>query len=625
MFGPIFTSAALTVSAIAALAANAAHADDDQSIDTLTVTAHRIKTSAVPKLDRIEQQAIERRGRYNGPDVLEVLPGFAVSRNGAFGSQAQVRVRGSEANHLQVLVDGIEMNDPAIGSEYDFAHLNLVGVQTIEFLPGAQSALFGSDAVAGVLNLRTVPNERTRRVEVGGGSFDTWQARAHLADRLAQGHYSLALSSYDTEGTNTATTGDEKDGYENRHAHFNGGFNRGVWRSNLVLRYTDTEAEFDPAPFPISVPVDGDERFDHEEFAAKVEIGADLLDGRWQPQLSVSYLDTDNETRTDGRIVNTTGGKRLRFALQHHFRLSERHAVTGILEHEEEEFAQTGAPSFFGNPNQTQDIAAQSVALEHIGRFGDLSTAISARYDDNDDFDAAISYRVAARYRLNQRAEVYAAAGTSIKNPTFYERFGFTPDTFVGNPDLDPEENRHLSAGVAWTGTRWSASATYFNDKLRDEIDGFVFDPGSGGFTAQNIDDDSKREGVELQATARLGSVDLSGGYTYLDAQDRDGVDELRRPRHSGHLQLGRGFAGDRGYLQVGGVFVGEQIDTDFRSFTPVALDAYSRVHLTLDYELTRNLRIGGRLENALDEETEDLFMFRAPGRAAFLTLAAEI
>ena len=596
-----------------------------EDVDTLTVTAHRIATIAVPKVDRIDAAQIERRDHFIGPDVLETLPGFAVSRNGAFGSQAQIRVRGAEANHLQVLVDGIEINDPAIGSEYDFAHLNLAGVEAIEFLPGAQSALWGSDALAGVLNLRTTPQARERSISVTGGSFDTWQARARLADVLERGHYALALSSYDTDGTNTAFTGDEDDGYENQHAHFNGGIEQGVWRGELVLRYTDTRGEFDPTPFPGFVPVDGDQRFDHEEFASKIAIGAELLDGRWQPELAVTYLETDNENRANGAVTSTTAGKRVRISLQHHFEINAQHAITGILEHEAEDFEQTGTASIFGDPNQTQEISAQSVALEHIGRFGALSTAVSARFDSNDDFDDAFSFRLAGRYRIDEQWQAFAALGTAIKNPSFFERFGFTPDTFIGNPDLQPECNRHWSLGVSWLGEQWSVTATYFNDQLQDEINGFVFDAAGGGFTADNIDADSDRQGVELQATGQLGALDISAGYTYLDAEDPSGIREQRRPRHSGHAQIGWAFAADKGYLQIGGTFVGAQLDTDFGTFSPVELDAYNRVHASASYQLTPALRIRARVENLLDEETTDVFGFRAPKRGGFVTLSAQL
>ena len=618
----------LCVLTLAVFSPSPGNAQTDASgddIDTLTVTAHRISTTAVPKIDLIDAQQIERRGRYNGPDSLEVLPGFAISRNGAFGSQAQVRVRGSEANHLQVLVDGIEVNDPAIGSEYDFAHLNLVGVQSLEFLPGAQSALWGSDAVAGVLQLRTTPQRQVRHVEAGGGSFGTRQARAHLADKLDNGHYSLALSTYDTDGTNTALSGGEEDGYDNQHVHLNTGFDHGRWTTEFVLRYTDSQSEFDPAPFPAFVPADGDRRFDHEELAGKIEVGTELLEGRWQPSLSLTYLETDNANRSDGVETDTTAGERLRVTLQQHFELNPQHAVTAVLEHEEEAFRQTGTASIFGDPNQRQDVSTQSIAVEHIGRFGALSTAASVRFDSNDDFDDAVSYRVAARYRVNESLEAFAAAGIAIKNPSFFERFGFTPDTFIGNPDLEPERNRHLSAGVTWGNADWRISATYFNDQLQDEINGFVFDAASGGFTADNIDEDSDRQGVELQARGRLGPLDVSAGYTYLDAEDPNGVREVRRPEHSGHIQIGANFAQDKGYVQVGSTFVGEQTDTDFGTFTTVDLDAYSRVHVNARYRLTPALEVSGRIENAFDDDTIDVFGFRAPKRGAFVTLTASL
>ncbi|MCZ6855960.1 MAG: TonB-dependent receptor plug domain-containing protein, partial [Gammaproteobacteria bacterium] len=323
-----------------------------ESIEEITVTAHRMPTASVPRIEILEREAIEQRGRSVGPDVLATLPGLAISRTGAFGGVTQIRVRGAEANHLQVLIDGIEVNDPAIGSEYAFAHLNLTGVERIEFLPGAQSALWGSDAVAGVLNLLTRPLGKRREMTITGGSFDTLQTRFQFANSTENGYYSLAASRYETDGTNISLTGTEDDGYDNTMFHFNGGLTGEKYGVQLVVRRTDSETETDPAPFPVSVPVDGDNRTDLKQTAAKLEVSADFMEGRWLQSLSVSYLKTENDNRMIGLVTDEVDGKRLKFGIKQHFRLNEHQTFTAILEREEEKFTQRGTPSFFGDPNQ---------------------------------------------------------------------------------------------------------------------------------------------------------------------------------------------------------------------------------------------------------------------------------
>lgn len=598
---------------------------DDTRIEEITVTAHRTPILAVPTVEVIAEQALEQRGRSVGPDVLATLPGLAISRNGAFGSQAQIRVRGAEANHLQVLVDGIEVNDPAIGSEYNFGNLNLTGIERIEYAPGAQSSLWGSDAVAGVLNLVSTPSRQRRELAVTSGSFNTWQAQATFADRTENGYYSIAGSFYDTHGTNNSLTGSEEDGFRSTNLHFTHGASLEHFSTELVLRFGDSKFDTDPAPFPISVPIDGDNRTDHTQWAAKVAVTANRDGKLWQPSLVLTFLDTENDNRVDGNLTDTVNGRRLRLSFKNHWQVSERQLWTAILEREEEKFDQTGTPSFFGDPNQSQDGTTDSLSVEHVGTWGKLRTAISARFDSNDDFEDAYSYRLAARYSIQPNLEAFAAIGTGIKNPSFYERFGFTPGNFAGNPDLDPEENQHTSIGIAFATSVHQLQLTLFKDVLKDEINGFVFTTTPGVFTASNLDDDSDRQGAELQASTQLGGFDISAGYTYLDAEDPNGQVELRRPEHSGHLQIGRQFAGERGYLQVGSIFTGEQVDTDFRTFSPVTLDNYNRVHLNASYAATDKLTFKARLENALDDETEDVFMFRPPKRAVYFTVQANL
>lgn len=613
----------LATQSLAENALETSNSKQDQAIEEITVTAHRTPIAAVPTVAVIAQQNIEQRGRSLGPDVLATLPGLAISRNGAFGSQAQIRVRGAEANHLQVLVDGIEMNDPAIGSEYNFGNLNLTGITRIEYAAGAQSSLWGSDAVAGVLNFVSTPTRRRQEIAITGGSFDTWQAQATFADVTDNGYYSLSGSFYDTDGTNNALTGNEDDGFNSNSLHFTHGFNSEHFSTKLVLRLGDSEFETDPAPFPISVPIDGDMRTDHKERAAKFEIAANRPGQLWQPSIAITYLETENDNLANGTVTDTVNGQRLKLSFKNHWHLGDNQLWTAIFEREEEEFDQTGTPSFFGDPNQSQDGTTDSLSVEHVGRWGSLQTAISGRFDSNDDFDDTFSYRLAARYKIQDNLEAFATYGTGIKNPSFYERFGFTPINFRGNPDLNPEENQHASIGVEFQSNVHRVQLTLFKDVLKDEINGFVFTSTPGVFTASNLSDDSDRQGAELQGSTQLAGFDISASYTYLDAEDPNGQVELRRPENSGHLQIGRRFAGEKGYLQVGGIFTGEQVDTDFRTFTPVTLDNYNRVHLNAAYTVTNNLTLKARVENALDDETEDVFMFRPPKRAVYFTVQA--
>ena len=182
-----------------------------------------------------------------------------MSQSGGIGSVTEVRFRGAEANHLLVMVDGIAINDPALGSSVDFANLDLIGATRIEILPGAQSALWGSDALAGVMNFETTPapGAYQRNVWLEGGSNDTSRESIQLAQRNDSLYYALNARHTETAGTNIAEHGGEDDGYRNTTVHLNTGYTGERGSVAVVARQVTAQSEYDPTPFPDFVPVDG--------------------------------------------------------------------------------------------------------------------------------------------------------------------------------------------------------------------------------------------------------------------------------------------------------------------------------------------------------------------------------
>ena len=213
---------------IAAAADAPAAAPPPEEITVLaTRTATPVDVAPAP-VEIIDQAAIDARQSGVPADLLRGAPGFAVSQSGGIGSFTEVRLRGAEANHLLVMVDGVDINDPALGASVDFANLDLIGATRIEILPGAQSALWGSDALAGVLNFETtpLPGAAMRNVWLESGSNDTTRESIQLAQREDAWYYSVNGRHTDTDGTNIATQGGEDDGYRNTTLHLNTGLHR---------------------------------------------------------------------------------------------------------------------------------------------------------------------------------------------------------------------------------------------------------------------------------------------------------------------------------------------------------------------------------------------------------------
>ena len=582
-------------------------------IETLVVTAHRLPTDdPILPVTRLEP----RLEAPVGVDALRQLPNLAISQSGGFGGVGQVRLRGSEANHTLVLIDGMEVNDPANGSEYNFAHLMPFASTAIEFLPGAQSAIWGSDALAGVIHLTTAPGQAQRAIGLEGGAFGGRTAHIQLADRFETGYYNVAALITETDGVNIDRQGSEKDGYEHMGWQASGGWLGDRWQVRALLRGANTESEYDPGAFPTYLPTDADNHGEHDEVLAGISARFDAE--RWRHQFRLNHLSTENGDFAGGQRILATEGERTKASYAAGYHLASSLQAQGFVEYEEESFKQRAAASLFGDPNQNQRLDALSAGLELIGRIGEgLAWSASLRQDDNSDFGNATTHRLALRYRTG-RGELWLNLGEGIKNPSFIERFGYTPDTFLGNPDLEPESNQHLSIGAKGILGPTTWALTLFRDRLKNEINGFHFDPALGGFTAVNRDGKSKRQGAELSAEAQLGNTRLRAGWAYLDAEEDDGSREIRRPSHSGHLTVTHQQG--RWLLHGAAYFIGSRDDLSFASWPAARVDlgSYQLLRLNAAFQLTEWLALSGRLENGLDDDYEDVLGYRMPGRAAY-------
>ncbi len=592
-------------------------------LETLLVTAHRVPTST-PTLPVIVRDLDTRPDV--GTDALRDLPSFAISQAGSMGSLTQVRVRGAEANHLLVLLDGVEIMDPTTDAGFNFANLNMAGIHRLEYLPGAHSAIWGSDAVAGVLQFSTRPASTLRRVELEGGSFDSRFVRAQLAATEPDYYYNLSISDFTTDGTNISRAGKEDDGYDNRSWFASGGLDRGNWALRSLVRQGRTRSDFDPTPFPAYLPVDGDRQNRHHEDLALVGLDAVGAGGRWEEHLTLSYFKTTNSTQADGMRTESNRGERWQLTSTTRWQPHPDHAFDLLLEHKDESFEQRGEPSVFGDPNQRQDFNSNSAGIEWQAALLDtLQLAASARYDHNDQFEDSHSFRLSSRYPLTAHTSVWAAWGTGIKQPSFVERYGFTPDSFIGNPNLDSETNVHASLGIEQIWGSWQLSLTGFRDRLKDEIDGFYFDPDAGGFTAINQQGTSRRRGLELSASRPWDSGTLQLGGSYLHAEDPDGSREIRRPAWLGFARLQQrwGLAS----LSLDAFYVDDQDDLDFATFpaTRVDLNSYTLLNAQLSLQLPHRMDIGVRIANLLDERYEDQLGYEAPGRAVYLSMGLDL
>ncbi|MFO1350910.1 MAG: TonB-dependent receptor [Gammaproteobacteria bacterium] len=632
--------AILAASTTAAVQAQA----PEQTLPETVVVADRIETplaqsgSAVTVIDAAQLAA---QNVQTVADALRGVPGVAVSRSGGLGSLTDVRIRGAESDHTLVLIDGVEANDPAFGSRFDFGHLLVTEIERIEILRGSQSALWGSDAIGGVINIITKRGKGPARAHasIEGGSFGSGQLGAGVSGGGDAYHYALGGAYLHSDGISIAPTGTEKDGYDNGTLSFKGGVSP---RANLAFdiagRYTVATSETDPQDFgfppgpTFGQVIDGNDESKVRQFYGRAQGKLMLFDGRWEQRLGAALTDTDNRNFSDGVKINTTLGRKTKFDYQSSLffdALDADHSVIFALERETEDFKQRGL-----TPDAPEN---QDESITNIGYIGEYRLGIgehlfltgAVRQDDNDRFADATTYRLTGAYRWpDAGTRLHASLGTGVKNPSFIELFGFFPGTFIGNPDLKPEQSTSWDVGVeqALWGGNLLADVTYFHSIFKDEITP-TFDSDTFLSSVENGMGKSRREGVELSLSGELrADLSLTASYTYTSSRDPEGEDEVRRPRHQAGIDVNYRFLGDRAHVDLGVKYVGEQEDFDFRSVPAarVTLGDYVLVDVSGAYKIGNHLELYGRIDNLLDQDYQEVFGYNTPGIGAFVGLKAE-
>ncbi|HEY8002783.1 MAG TPA: TonB-dependent receptor, partial [Phenylobacterium sp.] len=592
-------------------------------------------------LSVITPQDFEDRQVRIVSDVLRDVPGVAVSRTGAVGSFTQVRIRGTEGNHVLTLVDGIKADAPFLG-EFDYATLLADDVARVEVLRGQQSAIYGSDAIGGVINYITPTGAEQPgiRLRAEGGSMGTYGGAARAGGVQGGLDYVLSAGYQHTDGYPVATVGTRDIGSTLKSVALKLAYPvgdhlrlRGVWR------HTETDADvngqdFGTTGFVLDSPGSSMKAESTYGFAAA---DFSFLDGRWLTSVQVQGVDATRNNIDDFVRDGGDKGKRLKESLTTSYKLTGgelTHTLTLAYDHERESFENTNPPGAFNADTTRRSVENDGYVGEYdlaIGRAAGLRGAV--RYDRNAFFDNATTYRIEGFVRLNELVRLRAAAGSGIKGPSQTELFGFNAGVFpfVGNPNLKPEKSEGWEAGGDLTllDGRAHAGATWFDSTLHDEIFS-IFDapvalcqapgrpPPFSCSTTGNELTRSTQKGLELFADARLSDAfSLDAAYTYLDAR-QNGVEEVRRPRNLASVNLTWRAPGDRGSVTLTARYNGEMTDEEFKTFTTVTLKAFTLVNLAGSLNLTDHVELFARIENLLDQQYFEVFNFRTPGRAAY-------
>lgn len=594
-----------------------AFADEARVLDPVEVTGLRPVEAdqATVSVTVLTGDDLAVRLSPNPADQLRAVPGAAISRSGSLGGLTQVRFRGAEANHTLVLFEGIEVSDPVNG-DTDFGLLTALPVGRIEVLRGASSSVYGSDAIGGVVSISAARGSGVTGF-AEGGSFGT--ANGALGWQGEQ--VGAVVSGLTTDGVDASGTGGEKDGSEALSGLVTGVFDLGAdWSLSLVGMARKADSEFESDTDFDGLLNDTDDRTEAQQRL----VGA-ALSGTFGPLdhvLRASYNEVDRENFSDGALNDTAKGERTKLSWSPGY-AAGGHRLTGLVDFERETYEREDT-GFGGATNASEAFESISFAGEYSVSTGGLDLAASARHDDNRSrFDDATTWRVGVSYALEGTGgRVRASFGTGVKNPTFTELFGFFPDSFIGNPDLKPEESRSWEIGWEQTLGGFRYSATYFDANLENEIF-TVFNPDFTS-TARNRAGTSERSGVELAGRWQAApNFALTGQASFFDSQNETGADEIRVPEMTASLAADWLLREDGLRAGLALDHVGEQGDFDFGPFPArlVALDAYTLVSATFEYPVTERLSLTLRGSNLLDETAIDVFGYNGPGAGVFVGL----
>ncbi len=588
-----------------------AHSAIATELEPLVVTATRTAQTADDTLSSvtvITRKDIERQQARSVQDLLRGVPGVDVVNNGGAGKASSLFLRGTESDHVLVLIDGVKTGSATLGTTA-FQHIPVEQIDRIEIVRGPRSSLYGSEAIGGVIQIFTRKGGGTLTpfFSLGGGRYGTLDASAGLSGGGDRGWFSASVSAASTDGFNACdgkpspggagcyTVEPDKDGYDNRSASLRGGyrFASGI-ALDLHALYAKGKTEFDGS-------------YVNEAESVQQVLGGSLqLDplDMWHLTLAAGRSWDDSDNFLNGTFMSRFRTERDTVTLQNDFAVADDHLLTVGADYQDDRVSGTTAYAVDSRDNL-------GVFTQYQGWLGAHDLQLSMRRDDNQQFGKHTTGGAAWGYAWNPDLRLTASYGTAFKAPTFNELYypGY------GNPGLSPEKSRSLELGLAGkTGWgRWSLNV--YQTRVDDLIafDASTFAPG-------NIDQ-ARIRGLEAVLGTRVGQWELNTNLTLLDPQNRsaganNGNVLPRRARQSFRLDADRDF----GRYRLGATVLaaGKRYD-DLANTRELA--GYATVDLRAEYSMDKDWRLQARVENLFDKDYETAAYFNQPGRSLYLTL----
>jgi vitamin B12 transporter len=569
----------------------------------------------------VTSQALEIKQTERVSDALREVPGLSVVQTGTAGQLTSVFMRGLRSEHVQVLLDGIPVNQGLQGA-FNFADLTVDNIDRIEVVRGPQSTIYGPRALAGVIQLFTKQGEGTPGVTVSaeGGSYDTFRESVQSDGKIGNFDYSFGASRLDTDNSRPNNE------YRNTAAIADVGWSpNGQLRIGGLFTYSNSDTGnpnsiFTPKPF---------DNFLTERWLIAPHIDFKPVEW-WTHKLIVSYDHERqvNDPNDDGFVGPTRAlFKRLTIDYQNDLKPASWLTVTSGFFYSDVDAGQERPfisqafgpqPTFISDHTEETAVFLQTA----VTPITNLIFVAGGRFDHFNQFGDVWTYRFAGSYKIDQtNTTLHSSVATGFSPPTSQDKiFRFNPNPGQPLAPLDPEEDFGWDIGIEqrFMENKIAIGATYFHNDLSNLI-GF-----NGLFETLNLGA-AETQGVETELRAEpMTDLIFKASYTYLEAEKTSSADINqpegarlpRRPRNEVYVSAS--------YLwwkklrtTVEAKFVNAREETNF-GLANFDIEDYSFVNIAAEYEINSHLSIFGRIDNLADEQYSEVFGFPALGRAAY-------
>lgn len=629
----------LTIFLLFQLSITAQQTDSIKTIfKEIVVTATKTETpyyAIGSSVSVITSNQISERHLQTVVDILREVPGLSVIEQGGPGKLANVFIRGANSNHTLVIVDGVTMNDASSpNNAFDFSSLNTNDIDRIEIVRGPQSTLYGSDALAGIVNIITKQgtDKPQYSFSTDGGSNNYYRGNLSALGTLGILRYAIIASRSGSDGVSASDSkfGNlEKDGYKNNSftSRFGLDINQNT-KFDFIYKFSKIETSLDQND---KFGDDPNYTYNIEEQLFKTGLITALFNNKWQQQFSASLMkqfshsiDLIDQIHPNLSSDSYNKAQRVKFDWQNNLHFIENNLITFGIESETEtartSYYSTSDWGPFDSVFPEQSIRTTGLYFQdQINIANSFYTSVGLRYDNNQRFGNVTTFRIAPAFLISSTGtKLRMSYGSGFKAPSLFYLF----DPTFGNPYLQPEKSKGWDFGIEqyFEAGRYNFGITYFNLVL-DNMFGF-----DSSFRTVNIAKASSR-GIEFTASIiNIQNFSLSANYTYTETKDDYELSPdfnkplLRRPKQQANFIVNYRMNEKTSFnLQLR--YVGERDDKDFSTFPAlrVTMPDYTLVNFAASYKFLNYLELTARIENLFDKQYEEVLYYGTLGRSFYV------